>query len=384
MTKYFFIVAIILLLFSGTECKKEPPVIPPPPPTTCEYAAGNRSFSWRSDTVAWWPSTLGGVWAFSDTDAYLMGYIGEGKPPWRIFVGKHWNGTTWDTNINGTVDEIKHVANDVTGDDHYMVSVGNWAINPSKPGIGEFDNRTKKWTGYQFQTSGELRAVWTDGNGYFIAVGDSGMVYTKDGYSTGWVYSKAPTDYSFHKLSGLAKSEIYIMGYKSISGTTYSQLWKLGGSLWTKFLDNFDTSTAIIKIPGDQYTFGDVYANRCSINDSLQLYVVGWESYLFEAQGASSKFKLTNLSSLGLPLRSLGQTALRINGFSPKDYWVSGLRYHLYHWNGTDFQKIEPHSSLPYGTLWGEFSKVRRSPSGKTWMILEMSSQVYAVLQATP
>ncbi len=57
--------------------------------------------------------------------------------------------------FNGTVEEIKHVANDVIGDDHYLVSVGYWSINPPKPALGEFNNNTKKWKGYQFQIAGD-------------------------------------------------------------------------------------------------------------------------------------------------------------------------------------------------------------------------------------
>ena len=215
---HLFTTLFLFFSFIQLGCPRDEPcaTCPPPPPTNCEYPPGNRNFNWRIDTVGWFPSALGGVWAFSDSDAYLMGYIGEGKPPYRIFVGKHWNGKTWDTDINGTDAEVAHVANDVTGDDHFMVSVGNWSINPSKPGIGEFDNLTKKWKGYQFQTQGELRSVWTDSKGYFIAVGDNAMVYTKDGYTASWVYQKAPTNFNFTKVTGISKNEVYARTYISL------------------------------------------------------------------------------------------------------------------------------------------------------------------------
>src|SRR5690606_24465864 len=187
--------------------------------------------------------------AFSDSDAYLMGNIFQWtNGVFTGYVGLHWDGSSWNTDINGTVEEIKHVANDVTGDDHYLVSVGNWSINPPKPALGEFDNRTKKWKGYQFQTQGELRSVWTDGKGYFIAVGDNGMVYTKDGYSADWVYSKAPTDFNFTEVTGISKTEIYMRSVVSLAtGEFYEQLWKYYNNQWVKLMDDQDTTGMPIK-----------------------------------------------------------------------------------------------------------------------------------------
>jgi hypothetical protein len=379
----FLFVGFVSLAGIFSCCKKDNCTTCPPPVTNCEYPAGNRNFAWRLDTVAWFPSTLGGVWAFSDTDAYVMGYIGEGKPPYRIFVGKHWNGKVWDNNINGTDAEVGHVANDVTGDDHFMVSVGNWAINPSKPAIGEFDNLTKKWKNYQFETQGELRSVWTDGKGYFIATGDSGMVYTKDSYSAGWIYQKAPTDFNFTNVTGVSKAEVYARGVKSLAtGQYYQQLWRYSGVTWTKLMDNQDTTGMPIQIPEAGDEVYEIAASRCSITDSLYLYVVGRESFKFISKGDDSAFVKEDLAPLGLP--SSQQAAGFINLFSPNDYWVSGLRYQLYHWNGSDFQKIQPIPTLPYGQLWGVVSRIRKNGSGKIWMILEMDSQVYSIIQGKP
>jgi hypothetical protein len=73
LMKQMIVIAFVLsMLFTGLECKKEPPTNSPPP-TSCDSPPGNRSFTWRTDTVAWWPSEVGGVWAFSDTDAYVIG-----------------------------------------------------------------------------------------------------------------------------------------------------------------------------------------------------------------------------------------------------------------------------------------------------------------------
>jgi hypothetical protein len=336
------------------------------------------------DTVAFFPSRLGGVWAFSDTDAYLMGYIATGDSPNTVIIGLHWNGSGWGRNINGSPQDIQHFANDVIGDSHFMVSVGYWSIGNEKAGLAEFDNTTRKWKGYQFQTAGDLRTAWTDGKGYFIAVGDNGMAYSKDGYSATWTYMKAPTQFNLYKISGISKTELYVLGEFNTGGTTYPQLWKFKGSTWLKLMDDIDTSGTILKFPDAAHAIGDVGAIRCPYSDSLSLYIIGWESYLLESKGQELSFQITNLSTLGLPLRTLARTGLDINLFTPSDYWVFGTRYNFYHWNGSMFQKVIfpglPNDDVQFGYQRG----MRKLPSGRIFFPSEVSPQVYAVLQGTP
>jgi len=384
MKKQLLAFVVISFVLFNIGCKKPPTQPPDEKPTNCTYLAGNRNYTWRMDTVAWFPSTLGGVWAFSDSDAYLMGYIGEGKTPWRIFAGKHWDGTQWTTNINGTDEEVGHVANDVTGDDHFMVSVGNWYINPPKPALGEFDNRTKKWKHYQFQTTGELRSVWTDGKGYFITAGDNGMVYTKDDYTAEWVYQKAPTEFSFYSVTGIDKNEIYFWAYSHFaSGGEHRQIWKLNDGSWIKMFDTQDTIGKIFDLAKTDLS-NDIAVYKCDITDSLKIYIVGWESYLFEGKGLGLSFRRTNLSDQGLPLRSNGREAGGITLFTPNDIWIQGSRYNNYHWNGKDFQQmIIP--GLPIDdNAFGVQLKVRKTSGGKVFYTSEVSSQVYVVLQGVP
>ncbi len=384
MRKSAHFILIIVLTFISVlffACPDDPE----PEPTTCDYPPGNRTFTWRVDTVAYWPSFLGGVHAFADDDAYVMGYIGEGQAPWRIFVGKHWNGTKWDNNIYGTDAEVGHVANDVTGDDHFMVSVGNWSWTPPKPAIGEFDNLAKKWKAYQFETEGELRSVWTDGKGFFIAVGDNGMVYTKDGYKAEWVYSKAPTEFHFTNIVGISKHEMYaISQLPTITGVIYQQYWKCYNNQWIKLYDGQDTTGTPVKLYGTDNSMYDLSVSRCSYNDSLKLYLIGWESFLLEAEGQSLNYSITNLSQLGLPLRSMGRTAVRINLYSPNDYWIFGTRYNFYHWNGTDFQKIVMPGLPDDDAHFGDQHRMIKTSTGKIFLPTEVSSQVYVVVQGTP
>lgn len=341
MSKKFFSL-LLSFLFLGCPDEKKPPIIIPPTPTNCEYPPGNRNFTWRLDTIAWWPSFLGGVHAFSDSDAWVMGDMhgpvinGQNTS----YVALHWDGNSWNEKVDFL--NILMKANDVTGDDHFMVGAG-WRGMPegTLAAVSEFDNSSKKWETVQFQTKGELRSVWTDGKGYFIAVGDNGMVYTKDGYMAEWVYSKAPTEFNITKVIGVSKNEIYTRARISLAtGEDFQQYWKYYNGQWIKLYDGQDTTDAVVKLYNTDNSMYDIAASRCSVTDSLKLYLIGWESFLLESKEQFLNYKITNLSELGLPLRMLGRTGVRINLYSPNDYWVFGTRYNFYHWNGIDFQKI--------------------------------------------
>jgi hypothetical protein len=374
-------IAIVSIFNLG--CPENTTPVVAPLSANCDYPLGNRNYKWRLDTVAWFPSVLGGIHAFSDSDVYLMGYIGEGKPPYRIFVGLHWNGSQWTSDINGSYDNILHFANDVAGDNNHLVSVGYWAIGNQKAGLAEYVNSSKTWKGYQFQTPGSLRNIWTDGNGYYMAVGDSGMVYSKDGYTSDWIYQKVNTDFSFYKITGTSKNEIFSLGYKTIAGTTYSQIWKYNGTVWNKILDDYDSSGMIINIPEAEHIITDIYAFRCLITDSLRLYVVGRESNIFFSKGSAPHFVKTNLTNYGLYLNALNRSAQGISGFNINDIWVYGVRFTIYHWNGVDFQQLSI-PGIPDKNLAPDYSRIKKTSSGKIFFPMEISSQVYVVAQGTP
>ena len=156
------------------------------------------------------------------------------------------------------------------------------------------------------------------------------------------------------------------------------------GGAWQKLLDDLDTAGSIIKIPDDAQSIGDISAYHCSITDSLRLYVIGWESYIFESKGSSLAFEGTNLASLGLPLRALGRTGLDINAFSPDDIWIFGTRYNFYHWNGTDFQMMIIPGLPNDDTQFGDQRKMVKTSTGKLFLPTEVSSQVYVVAQGIP
>ena len=374
-----------MILFYG--CHKDKPcaTCPPPPPTTCEYAAGNRNFSWRIDTVAWWPSTLGGLWAFSDNDAWVMGNMcGPTVPGQTNYMGLHWNGQRWDDTVKFL--DILIEPNEVIGDASFMAAVG-YRMMPEGTfsTIVDYDNKTKKWKTYQFQSFGELRSVWTDGNGYFIAVGDNGMVYTKDGYTSDWVFQKAPTEFNFSRVTGVSKVEIYARAYISlVSGYNYHQYWKYNGAQWIKLYDEQDTTGTIIKLQDTENSMIDIAVSRCSITDSLKMYLVGWESFLLESKGQELSYKITNLTNFGLPLHNIGRTAQRIFCFSPNDYWIFGTGYNYYHWNGSNFMKMAIPGFPTSVDNAGDYRTMQKTATGKIFFPAEVSSQVYVVIQGIP
>lgn len=365
------------------------------PKETCDFPPGNRDFTWAVDTVAWWPSTVGGVWAFADDDAYVMGYIVDDTSPSTVRPGRHWNGKEWEDDINGTwgFDNVTETwgdikidpRNDVTGDDHFMVAVGKWGINSiTYGGVAEFDNRTKTWKSYQLQSAeGELRGVWTDGEGFFIAVGDNGMVYSKDGYEAEWVYSKAPTEFNFFQIAGVSKVEIYVTSYLSLaSGVTYEQLWKFNGSTWQKLYDTQNPNEGLLQQGSIQFEgVNDIAPYRCSVSDSLKLYWVANESFLLSSEGQSLNYEAQNLTELGLPLRQKGRTGLWVDLFTPNDVWIYGTRFNFYHWNGISFQKMTIPELPNDDTQFGYQRKMVKTKSGKVFFPTEISSQVYVVAQ---
>ena len=395
MIRASFFLVVATLIFLGISCRKSP--VTPPQPTSCNYPHGNRNFAWRIDTVAWWPSEVGGVWAFSDTDAYLMGNIsGPTVPGQKHYVALHWNGKVWNDSINGTGgydnatqkwgDIAIDPRGDVIGDDHLLVSVGYWGIYTIEyAGVAEFDNRTKKWKSYQLQAVGELRSVWTDGKGYFIAVGDNGMVYTKDGYNATWVYSKAPTNFDFLHVTGCSKTEVYAEAELSLTtGQNYQQYWKYDGAEWYRLFDNQDTTGNVVSLPGDYSSMRDIAAYRCPVTDSVRLYLTGWESYLLQSKGQSFDYLVTNMSSLGLPLHNLGRTAYMIDLLTPGDIWIFGTKYNFYQWNGSNFQQIVIPGLPAPDSQYGEQRRIVKTSSGKVFLPSEVSSQVYVVAQGTP
>jgi hypothetical protein len=109
--------------------------------------------------------------------------------------------------------------------------------------------------------------------------------------------------------------------------------------------------------------------------------VIGWESVLFESHGQNLEYKAKNLTDMGLPLRTLGRTGLKVNLFTPNDIWIIGTRYNFYHWNGLDYQKMVIPGLPNDDTQFGFQRRMVKTASGKLFLLSEVSSQVYVVAQ---
>ena len=382
MMKHIFAMVIVLCMLPDISCRKSP--VAPQPTTNCDFPPGNRNFSWRTDTVAWWPSEVGGVWAFSDTDVYVMGDMHgpamDGAN--TTYLSLHWDGKEWG--VPGTYNDIQHLSKDVTGDGHFMVSVGYWSVGDDKAGLAEFDNNLKKWTGYEFQMPGDLYSVWTDSKGFFIAVGDNGMIYTKDGYNSQWVYSKAPTSFTLTRIRGVSKTEMYISALLyNAADQEYNQYWKYDGTNWYKLFDNQDTTGNVIALPADYSKMTDVAPYRCPATDSLKLYLAGWNSFLLQSKGQAQNYSVQNLSP-ALPLHNMGNTAVIVDLFTPNDIWMLSPEYNFYQWNGADFEQVYIPGLPGPETYTGIVRNMTKTQSGKIFFPAEVSPQVYVVAQGTP
>lgn len=357
--------------------------------TPCSYPAGNRNFTWKADTIGWFPSTMGGVHAFADDDAYAGGTFVTNTNPRKTYLMLHWDGVSWKpVEYSDLISELGTQPLDITGDDQYMVAVGDYDPNSAKPGIGEYNNQTKKWKGTQFQTSGALRAVWTDKNGYFIAVGENGTIYSKDGYDAEWKYEQISSKYNFGDITGISKHEIYVLGHKDIwigdGYKLFNQIWKYDGSSWKKLFDDNDSTGMPLKIPEGYDSYFGMGAVRCSETDELKLYLTGWESILYESTGQNLSFKMTNLSEKGLFLRTIRRVARDTYIFTPNDIWVTGDDFYFFHWDGSHFDRILIPPLPEKNSAAGFQHRFVKTKTGKLFIPSETSSsQVYVIVQGT-
>ena len=383
LSKYISITIFFVIIFNSCQHSTEPTVSS----NSCIYPNGNRNFTWRLDTLGWFPSTMGGVHAFSDDDVYAGGYFVTMDHS-TVYNIIHWNGVKWSPIIlSDVIAQLGNNPIDVSGDDKIMVTVGEYDFENPKPGIGEFNNQTKQWKGYQFQTSGALRAVWTDGKGYFIASGDNGMVYEKGGYTSEWKYQKAPTDHSLSRIAGVSKNEIYFRGYKSVAAKLQYELWRLNNNNWLKLYDHPDSSGMPIIFPKNNMDrdIGDISVFRCEKTDSLTINLIGGISYQSRSKGLDLNFKLSNFSDLGLPLEIMDRSGLRTDYFTPNDHWIVGTRFNFFHWNGINFQQMVipglPNDNITFGFQ----RRFKKTKTGKLFIPTQTgSSQVYVVVQGTP
>lgn len=357
-----------------------------PKDTSCDWPPGNRNYSWRIDTVGYWSSTMGGLYVFNDSTAFITGYIKTKNA--GLLPGLTWNGSNWLTDIYNPVPEfpIGHYGNDATGDDTLMVSVGYWGLNLDQAAIGEFNLKTKTWKNYKFEEQGELNSVWTDGKGFYVAVGANGIIYTKDSPTSDWVFSRMEDRYNLKRVSGISKTEWYIIGYKYLDPRKPSvdKVYRMLNGSITILYDSTDLESSILSLDVEWIT--DISAIRCVQTDSLYLFVSGSDSYKLTSFEHELSFQSLNLTKLSSGVIEIKLTNGFVFAFTPFDIWLPTLRYGIYHYNGMDIKKIETIPNLNYGDVYqlGQMVNVKKSDSGKLWILMETWSQNYILIQGTP
>jgi hypothetical protein len=379
ISRFFVLILFIssCSLFSGNDKKKD---------DSCDWPIGNRNYTWRIDTVGYWPSDLGGLYVFNDSTAFITGRV-ETKNS-ELLTGLRWNGKAWLTDIYSPSPSypIGHYGNDATGVDTLMVSVGYWGLKLDQAAIGEFNLKTKTWTKYQFETIGSLNSVWTDGKGYYIAVGDNGVMYSKDSPNSDWVFSRMEDEFNLTKVSGVSKSELYISGYKQPDPRSFaiSRIYRILQGQNIKLYDTQNPEQSILKLnKSDEVSRLSVY--RCTSTDSLYLAISANTTFKLTSYGHELDFKELNLHEF-IPFNTINISSGEVFMSTPNDIWVPTIYYGLYHYNGLNVQKIETIPGLPYGNTndWGIVRKMVFSKSGKIWMLMETKVQNYILIQGTP
>jgi len=379
ISRFFVLIVFIssCSLFSGNDKKKD---------DSCDWPIGNRNYSWRIDTVGYWPSTMGGLYVFNDSTAFLTGNINDKKN--NQLAGLRWNGTKWLTDIYNPAPEYPagHFGNDAIGDDTLMVSVGYWGLNLDQAAIGEFNLKTKTWTNHKFEVQGELNSIWTDGKGFYIAVGNNGIMYTKESPSSDWVFSRMDDGFNLTKVSGISKTEWYLSGYKY--STAYrafiSKTYRYLNGQWLTLYDSSQNESSILNLR-NSLLVNRLQAFRCSDTDSLYLYISGASTFKITSFGHELQFREINLRGLYLDNDESFRSGW-VFGSNPNNIWMPTLYYGLYHYNGSTVQKIETIPGLPYGDMshWGLVNQMVFSKSGKIWMLMETKVQNYILIQGTP
>lgn len=364
-------------LFAGNDKTKE---------DVCDWPPGNRNYSWHIDTVAYFPSTLGGLHVINDSSVFLTGRINAKNGD--DLHGLQWDGSEWTREIYSSAPDypIGHYGLDATGDDSIMVSVGYWDLNGGfKSAIGEFNLRTKTWTKYQYETIGRLNSVWTDGKGFYVAVGDNGVMYTKESPNSNWEFSRMEDGFNLIEVSGISSSELYISSYKGIIGNpTNYKLYRYLDDTWITLYDTRQSEANYLSLnSSSQIT--RVKAFRCLNTDSLYLFIPGESTFKVSSYSNELSFNEVDLKSFNSTLMDNINSGW-VFGSNPNDIWTPTMYYGIYHYDGSTIQKMESIPQLPYGDTahWGIMNQMVFSASGKIWMLIESKVQNYILIQGTP
>jgi len=375
-----FKIVVLCFYFSIVSCKNptENTILNPPVSIDCNEPKSTQNYTWRIDTIGDFGSHLGGIYAFSDTDAYAMGFLWSNKK--NGTAERHWNGKVWSENVYATGLEIGHYSLAATGDEKIMISVGYASVGNPVHALAEFDNRTKKWKKKVFSQPGQFYSVWTDKKGFYAAGGSNGFLVFKNSEGSDWVEQSVPSEAkgTIKYLKGIDFNDLFITVEKVENLDYYRQLWRLQNKKWKKIYDPLQPdSVRYLKTNGRTDFFG-FDLSYCPSNNLLTLYAFGNTVEIYHYNSVTNRF-----IEADVPYREgIGGSAQAINAYSPNDIWFRGVLWH--HWDGKTVKYLDFPGYEAFDNSWN----ATRSPSGKVFIPLGRSEgsfgYTWVIAQGTP
>lgn len=164
---------------------------------------------WSSMTT---PTTqrLNAVWGSSASNVFA---VGDGGTIIR------WNGSTWSAMTSGTGANLQAVWG---SSDSNVFAVG------TNGAIVRFTGTGTTWSPMTSPVTSVLRSVWTDSATNAYAVGDAGKILRYS--NSAWTVVDETTTYSWRGVSGRNGSDVFVVGFSSLS---IGAIHHWDGSVWS-------------------------------------------------------------------------------------------------------------------------------------------------------
>lgn len=299
--KVLLLLYLSILAQFSCDTTELPPVIPPKDP---------RTYTWTIDTLInnSFQTSLRRIWGSAPNDVYIGGHNADTPGCLWHFDGLSWRPvelpvTTFD--VNGI---YGFSSNDVW-------VVGETATDFSL--ILHFNGTT--WQNYSNSTGKALRCIWGSSSNNIWAGGTNTLLHFDGSTWNKFPFFIPPQGVQILSMSGLNSNDIYMVGGRNDVvqpiDTSFYYLYHFSGSRW-----------AIID--SSYYT-----PNSYSWNFGIILKNIGSEYY-------SAGGKLFKIEGSGWKIINDDQLVFSLGGSSSKNIFGAGINATVYHFNGSDWQKI--------------------------------------------
>jgi hypothetical protein len=235
--RFLFALSVLFFLscsFFGVECRQtsEPPVTKDKDP---------RTYTWQRDTLGdgTYQTSMSGIWGSSANDVYVVGHAGP------LYAGKiwHYDGSRWSDLTPKYVEAFPAeqifpwTCEGVFG----FSSTDVWIVGyrdttrpptPFKKGFVMHYNGVS-WQGTVIPEAKALLSVWGKSTSSDLWVGGEGGLFFHFDGST-WQQHIIPDTIMVHKIAGSIGARIYASGFthNNTSGIDYSSLLEWDGANW--------------------------------------------------------------------------------------------------------------------------------------------------------